>query len=50
MAAETILQMAPNIVVDNSSMEVFEEVQRRGESATGPMALGGDGTGAKGTG
>ncbi|KAL0448886.1 UNVERIFIED_CONTAM: hypothetical protein Slati_1445000 [Sesamum latifolium] len=39
--------MAPNKVGDNSSVEVSEEVLRRGGSVVGSVILGRGGTGAK---
>ncbi|KAL0458169.1 UNVERIFIED_CONTAM: hypothetical protein Slati_0444100 [Sesamum latifolium] len=40
-AAATICWMAPSRAGDNSSVEVSEDVLRRGGSAAGPMTLGG---------
>ncbi|KAL0349836.1 UNVERIFIED_CONTAM: hypothetical protein Sradi_4132800 [Sesamum radiatum] len=40
--------MAPNKAEHNSSKEVSKEVVRSGVSATGPVDVGGVGTGAKG--
>ncbi|KAL0447925.1 UNVERIFIED_CONTAM: hypothetical protein Slati_1920400 [Sesamum latifolium] len=50
IAAETICWMAPNKAGDNSSVEVSEEVLRRGGSTIGPTTLGGGGVYAKSTG
>ncbi|KAL0415266.1 UNVERIFIED_CONTAM: hypothetical protein Slati_3358500 [Sesamum latifolium] len=50
IATETICWMAPNRAGDNSSVEVFEEVLRRGGSVAGPTTLGNGGVDAKETG
>ncbi|KAL0385877.1 UNVERIFIED_CONTAM: hypothetical protein Sradi_2982000, partial [Sesamum radiatum] len=49
IAAKTICWMTPNSAGDSSSVEVSEEVLRRGRSATGLTTLEGDGIYAKAT-